>query len=252
MEPYLIQKSEDGLLVFTINRADKRNAVNDEIINGLQKAVEQAYDQDVKAFVITGAGDRAFCSGGDLSVFHQLHTEEEAYGMLSKMSQVLTDVFLLPKPTIAVLNGTAVGGGCEIAAACDFRIARKGIKAGFIQGTLAITTGWGGGTMILEKLAPAKGLKMLMEAGLYYTDELKELGFVDDVYEGDAQAGLQRFVSQILKLESGVTSAYKEILIRRWKESGVIERIEEEVRSCAMLWEQDAHHKQVENFLNKK
>lgn len=252
MEPYIIQKQTNGLLVFTINRAEKRNAVNDEIMRGLEEAVNLAHEKDVRAFVITGAGERAFCSGGDLSVFHQLHTEQEAYGMLSKMSDILTKVFLLPKPTIALLNGTAVGGGCELAAACDFRIARKGIKAGFIQGTLAITTGWGGGTMILEKLPPANGLRMLMEAGLYYTEELQELGFVDYLYEGDSNEGLQTFVKKILKLEPSVTSAYKEILIRRWNESGVVERIEAEVRRCAVLWEQDAHHKQVENFLNKK
>ncbi|WP_338451949.1 enoyl-CoA hydratase/isomerase family protein [Niallia oryzisoli] len=252
MEPYLIRKHSDGLLVFTINRAEKRNAVNDEIMNGLEEAVALAHEKDVKAFVITGAGEKAFCSGGDLTVFHQLHTEQEAYGMLSKMSHILTKIFLLPKPTIALMNGTAVGGGCEVAAACDFRIARKGIKAGFIQGTLAITTGWGGGTMILEKLPPAKGLKMLLEAGLYYTEELQELGFVDYVYEGDPEEGLQTFVQQMLKLEPNVTAAYKEILIRRWKDAGVSEKIEAEVRRCAELWEHDAHHKQVEKFLNKK
>lgn len=251
MEPYFYKKNLDGCLVFTINREEKRNAVNDEVMNGLEKVVTEAYAQDVKALVITGSGEKAFCSGGDLSVFHQLRTENEAYGMLSKMSRILTSILLLPKPTIALMNGTAVGGGCELAAACDFRVARKGIQAGFIQGTLAITTGWGGGTMILEKLTPANGLKMLMEASLYDSDTLKELGFVDYLCD-DKEEGLHTFLKQILKIDGGVASAYKEILIRKWQESGIIERIETEVRRCSQLWERDAHHEQVKNFLKKK
>ena len=252
MNPYIIEKQKEGYLLFTINRPDKRNAVNYDIIKGLEEAVSKAAASDVKALVITGSGDKAFCSGGDLSIFHQLRTEEEAYEMLIKMARVLTNVLLLPKPTIALMNGTAVGGGCEVASACDFRIARQGIKAGFVQGKLAITTGWGGGSMLLEKLSPANGLKMLLEAELYDTSTLKELGFLNYIYEGDHQTALNHYLQHILQLDRDVLSSYKELLVKKWKVSGIAKRIEEEVSRCSMLWERDEHHKLVEKFNSKK
>ncbi|MBT2687920.1 enoyl-CoA hydratase/isomerase family protein [Bacillus sp. ISL-47] len=251
MKPYIIEEHEGGLLVFTINRPEKRNAINYEVMDGLEEALSKAENESVKVLVITGAGDQAFCSGGDLSSFHHLKTEMEAFVMLSRMAGLLKNLFFLPKPTVALLNGTAVGGGCELAAACDFRIAKSGTRAGFIQGTLAITTGWGGGTMLMEKLLPANAMKMLMEACLYPTEELVGLGFVHSVYEGKALEGCRSFLHKMLLLESDVLKAYKELTVKKWKTNEVDERIEQEVRRCALLWEGEPHHRQVDRFMNK-
>ncbi|WNS77067.1 enoyl-CoA hydratase/isomerase family protein [Bacillus sp. DTU_2020_1000418_1_SI_GHA_SEK_038] len=252
MDSYIIEKHEDGLLMFTINRPDKRNAISYEVMDGLEKALTLSSQEDIKVLAITGQGEKAFCSGGDLSAFHRLRTEEEAYVMLSRMSELLVKLMLLPKPTIALLNGTAVGGGCELASACDFRIASKHVKAGFIQGSLAITTGWGGGTFLFERLLPANAMKMLMEASLYDTEQLRELGFVQSIVEGDLQENARKDLNIILGIESDVLTAYKTMLINKWKETRLKERVKEEVRKCAKLWESEAHHQQVAKFLEKK
>ena len=136
---YLIH-NEDGIMTFTINREEKRNAINYAVMDGLKEVITYIKNHDdVRFLVVTGAGEKSFCSGGDLSEFHSLETEEEAFGMLNKMGQILYDLATLPVPTIALINGTAVGGGCEIATACDFRLIASHAKAGFIQGSLAIT-----------------------------------------------------------------------------------------------------------------
>lgn len=251
MEAYKISNWQDSLL-FTITRENKRNAINFEVMDGLREAIRMALEPSIKALIITGEGEQAFCSGGDLSVFHELRTEKQAYQMLSKMGEILYELVMFPKPTVALMNGSAVGGGCEIAAACDFRIARKGIKAGFVQGNLAITTGWGGGTILLEKLPLSNGLQMLYEAKRYTVDELLQLGFIQYIYEGNALKGLLDTLGPTLLLEGGVLSAYKEVLTRKWSETNLKERIEKEIRQCAILWESEAHHKQVEKFLEKK
>ncbi|KAB2337729.1 enoyl-CoA hydratase/isomerase family protein [Cytobacillus depressus] len=251
MNPYLIKEYDDGLLLFTINRPEKRNAINYEIMDGLEEALSIANQEHIKVLAITGEGDRAFCSGGDLSVFHQLRTEEEAYEMLARMSKILVKLSLLPKPTVAFMNGTAVGGGCELAAACDFRIAGKHVKAGFIQGTLAITTGWGGGTFLTERLLPANAMKMLMEAALYNAEQLKELGFIQAIIDGNLIEGGRKYLQHILKLNGDVLKAYKQIYLHKWNESRLQERVNAEVRQCAKLWEREAHHEQVAKFLEK-
>ncbi|MDP4085712.1 MAG: enoyl-CoA hydratase/isomerase family protein [Bacillota bacterium] len=248
---FSIEKREPGILLFTIERNEKRNAINYDVMQGLEQLITQADNPDIKAVVITGSGEKAFCSGGDLAVFHLLETKEEAYFMLSKMSKILYNLLTLPKPTVALINGAAIGGGCEIAAACDFRIARKGIKAGFVQGKQAITTGWGGGTIIAEKFPAFKGMKLLMDAEIQPIEFLYSDGFIDCLFDCDPMEAGEKFLENILKRDSNVLESYKKIWIRKWTESKLNERIEEEVRNCAALWESDAHHAYINSFMNK-
>jgi enoyl-CoA hydratase len=251
MASYTISQEHNGLLLFTINRPDKRNAVNYEIMDGLEEVLSIAEENETKALVITGAGDRAFCSGGDLSVFHKLKTADEALGMLSRMAGILTRLLMLPVPTVALLNGTAIGGGCEIASACDFRLGRRGIQAGFVQGDLAITTGWGGGSILFEKLSPSHALKMLGDARLYSVEELYEQGFIDYIYEGDHLEQCTYFLAKMLDKEPAVLSAYKQLVVKKWMASSLQERIEAEARNCAILWGGEVHHRRVNQFLKK-
>jgi enoyl-CoA hydratase/carnithine racemase len=251
LEAYTIEKKDRGYLLFTITRDEKRNAIDYEVMQGLLEVIEQAKKPEIKALVITGSGLRAFCSGGDLAVFHALSTHEEAYKMLSKMSEILYSLLVLPKPVLGLINGPAVGGGCEILAACDFRIARSGIKAGFVQGKQAITTGWGGGTILAEKLSASKAMKLLMEAELKPVEELKAEGFIDEVFKGDPLSACESFLDKVVSLDSSVLQSYKNILIRKWEDAKLSERMEAEVQNCSYLWESDAHHLYVNSFLNK-
>jgi enoyl-CoA hydratase/carnithine racemase len=159
----------------------------------------------------------------------------------------------LTKPTIALLNGTAVGGGCELAAACDFRLAREGIKAGFVQGRQGITTGWGGGTILSEKLPTARSMKLLMEAEIQSAEYLKEeAGFIDHIYSNHHITACESFLERLLAVELKVLESYKMMWVLKWEENKLRERIEKEVRNCSVLWESESHHQYVQNFISKK
>lgn len=239
----------DEVMTFTIDRPGIRNAINTEVMEGLEKLVEQVHNSEIRFVVITAAGTQAFCSGGDLSVFHKLKTEEQAYGMLKRMGDVLYAIKTLPVPVIAVVNGAAVGGGCEIATACDFRLVWAHAKCGFIQGTLAITSGWGGGTYLFETLAHDRALKMLGQARALNAEELEEAGWATEIVRKEADVA--EFLGSLRKIRPEVHRAYKEMAIRKWRATDLKGRVEQEIRRCAELWEKDAHHEAVDRFLAK-
>lgn len=239
----------DGIMTFTIDRPEIRNAINDEVMQGLEELVDRATSELPRLVIITATGDRAFCSGGDLSVFHALETEEEAYPMLKRMGDVLYGIKTLPVPVAALVNGAAVGGGCEIATACDYRLVRSHVKAGFIQGTLAITSGWGGGTYLFEALQHDHALKMLSEARLYSADELLANGWATAIIQGEGD--IENFLESFRNVLPEVHRAYKEMAVRKWQATNLKERVEAEIRHCSRLWASDAHHAAVAHFLKK-
>jgi len=243
---------DSGVSWLALNRPKIRNAINYEMMDELDQVLDQIESSSDKFVVITGSGERAFCSGGDLSLFHSLYTEEEAYRMLSKMGKVLRKLFLFPKPTLALLNGVAVGGGCELATSCDFRVAKKGIAFGFVQGTLEITTGWGGATMLYERMPPHLAHDYLMTANMISAEKGYQDGFVHHlIEEEDLREGCLEFLQPYLKLSDSVLAAYKNVWLSRFDRKHLEERFEMEIRQCAKLWESEAHHEAVQRFLQR-
>lgn len=235
----------------TFNRPERRNAIDFDVMNELAVLLEEVKrNGSDKALVLTGAGD-AFCSGGDLRLFHGLYTKEEAYPMLKKMGDILYELMTLPKPTIALLNGPAIGGGCEIAAACDYRFAASRAMVGFVQGHLAITTGWGGAAMLFEKLRYDQAMTLLCSAQRFSAGDALEMGFIHEVFESDVKLSCQKWIESMLSPRVEVLSAYKQAAIHKWKETQLKRRMEQEIEECAVLWESPAHHEAVASFLKR-
>ncbi|WP_224752365.1 enoyl-CoA hydratase/isomerase family protein [Metabacillus arenae] len=253
MKKTAILEPVDRIYEFRITREPIRNAIDFDVMEELSLFLEDISDnKSARAVIITGEGDRAFCSGGDLAAFHQLHTKEEAFKMLSKMGNILYDLAMLPFPTYALLNGAAVGGGSELAIACDFRIAKKDIMIGFIQGNQAITTGWGGGTLLFEKLQHANAMQLLTSAKKVNAEIAKEWGFIQQII---AQENFRDHAYHQIDVNlvpySSVLSAYKKIKIRQWEQSKLKERMLAEIEACAQLWEGESHLQAVNQFIKK-
>lgn len=252
MDKVYVTDSGNGLFIITLNRPEKRNAVDYDVMDQLNRLLDELSDrEDCKMLAITGAGTKAFCSGGDLSVFHELHTKEDAYGMLSKMGKILYKLLTFKKPTVALINGTAMGGGCEIATACDYRLSSSNAKMGFVQGKLGITTGWGGGVMLLEKLGYERALNLLMKADTFTAMEGRDSGFIHEVYDAEnLHSSLLRWAEPYLRQSSAVLSAYKQTATKKWATDSFKQRFFEEIEQCAVLWESDEHHDAVARFIN--
>src|SRR5699024_12828906 len=109
-----------------------------------------ATNSEMTGLIITRAGEKMCCSGGDLNHLQGDLSSDEAFKELYPMKECLYEPVSFPVPTVCLLNGDAVGGGCEIATACDFRIGKKGTKFGFVQSKLGIIPGWGGGELLYK------------------------------------------------------------------------------------------------------
>ncbi|MFC7372061.1 enoyl-CoA hydratase/isomerase family protein [Fictibacillus iocasae] len=251
--PSVLYEVKDEIAWLTINRPQIRNAVNFEVMALMKQYIKQAAEAaNVKILVVTGSGAKAFCSGGDLSAFHSLNSAAEAHVMLSEMGSVLKALFYFPKLSAALLNGAAVGGGCEMASACDIRLSAGGVKVGFIQGSLGISTGWGGGSYLLERMPASEALDMLCSASLFtakqaYEKKFLQYVFKDNDLKGAAAAYLKRYTAQPL----GVIQSYKQLFLDRVDRGTLEGRVAEEIKRCSYLWESDEHHERVRRFLGK-
>ncbi|AFM18301.1 enoyl-CoA hydratase/carnithine racemase [Mycolicibacterium chubuense NBB4] len=170
---------EEGLAVITIDRPHARNAISLETMDQLEKALDGA--AGAAALVLTGAGDRAFVSGGDLKELSALRTVEQASAMSLRMRTLCDRIAAFPAPTVAALNGHALGGGAEFAVAADIRLAADDIKIGFNQVALAIMPAWGGAERLVELVGYSKALLLAGTGRLISATEAERVGLIDQV-----------------------------------------------------------------------
>jgi enoyl-CoA hydratase len=197
----LLLENNNGILTITINRAEKLNALNLATIEELRLVFQEVYDDEtVKSVILTGAGEKAFVAGADISEIAELN---EMNGR--KFSENGQEVFSLiekcHKPVIAAVNGFALGGGCELAMACHFRIATPNAKFGQPEVNLGIIPGYGGTQRLAQLIGKGKALELMMTADFIAAEEAKTLGLVNHIAESQA-ALLELAVSLLNKINS--------------------------------------------------
>lgn len=179
---------EDGVLFVTVDRPAKRNPLSLGVLDNLRIIFEEAAGDDrIRVAVLTGAGDKAFASGGDLAELASYRTREDAEAFSRHGKAALDAIRLFPVPVIARLGGLALGGGAELALACDQRYAASHARIGFIQGRLAIAPAWGGGNDLVRLVGPAKALRLLATASILDAEEACAAGLIDLVCPPDAE-----------------------------------------------------------------
>jgi enoyl-CoA hydratase len=178
----LIVDVRDGVACVTVNRPDKLNALDDRTMDELQAAFSAlADDASVRGVILTGAGEKAFVAGADIKYMRGLGVEDaKAWGALGHEAGRLLET--MPKPTIAAVNGVALGGGCELALACDLRYASSAAKLGQPEVNLGIIPGWGGTQRLGRATTIAFAKELILTGRLVGADEARERGLVNAVY----------------------------------------------------------------------
>lgn len=177
----LLTSLANGIFTITINRPEKLNALNREVMNDLASALDEVEKEaDIKAVIITGAGQKAFVAGADISEFTGL-SGEEGKALAKRGLDIFFRIENNRKPIVAAVNGFALGGGCELAMACHFRIASEGAKFGQPEVNLGLIPGYGGTQRLVHLIGKGRALELLMTGNTIDAQTALQYGLVNHV-----------------------------------------------------------------------
>ncbi len=181
----LLFEIENGTAIITINRPDKLNALNKNVFNDLDVAMDEVLrNDDIKSAIITGAGAKAFVAGADITEFGGLD-KAEAMALAKRGQDVFFKIEHSKKPVVAAVNGFALGGGCELAMACHFRLCSDNAKFGQPEVNLGLIPGYGGTQRLTQLVGKGKSMELQMTAKIADAQEALQWGLVNYVTAAD-------------------------------------------------------------------
>ena len=185
MYQHLLTSLENGILLITINRPDKLNALNAAVFTDLDKVVDEINgNAAIRSAIITGAGAKAFVAGADITEFNGLN-KSEAKALAKRGQDIFLKIENCPKPIIAAVNGFALGGGCELAMACHFRLASETARFGQPEVNLGLIPGYGGTQRLTQLIGKGRSMELLMSANMLDANTALQFGLVNHVVSAD-------------------------------------------------------------------
>ena len=195
----LLYEKRNGISYVTINRPEKLNALSPAIMEELDECFQGiAKDAEVRAVILTGAGEKAFVGGADIRVLAE-QTPVEGQALSRRGQEILSFIERLGKPVIAALNGYALGGGCELALACTLRIASENARLGQPEVKLGLMCGYGGSQRLPRLVGKGRGLELLLTGEAVSAAEAYRIGLVNQVVPAaELMAAAERMAQKIM------------------------------------------------------
>lgn len=253
----LIEREEGGVVLLRFNRPQVLNALDWQAMESFAAAIEDLHrscagDAGPRLLILGGAGGRSFSAGGDQAILHSALEEADGERLASLMGGALRRLEALPIPSIAAVDGFALGGGSEIALACDLRVVDEAVRFGLVHGRLGLIPGWGAGQRLLRLLGPARAMELLLSGRQLGAGELGDLGLAGRrAPEGQALAAARAWAHEILRLDDGVIRAIKG-LIAAGRELPYDQALAAEAAAFPTLWAAPAHREAVAAFLGRR
>ncbi len=245
-------QKESGICTITINRPEKLNALNKEVITELSEALDEAIlDPEVKSILITGAGEKAFVAGADISEFTSL--DSDGGKMLAQKGQesVFNRIEHSPIPVIAAVNGFALGGGCELAMACHFRIASTKAKFGQPEVNLGLIPGYGGTQRLTQLVGKGKAMELMMTGAIIDANAALQWGLVNEITEPDALINRCREILQVIQSKAPLAIS-KVIALTNQAAAGDPKGYESEIDAFGELFGTEDKVEGANAFLEKR
>ena len=243
---------QENILTVTINRPEKMNALNKTVIDELAHAVDEIYtNPDIRSAVITGAGTKAFVAGADISEFTRL--DGQAGEALAKKGQesVFSKIENCPKPIVAAVNGFALGGGCELAMACHFRLCNEQAKFGQPEISLGLVPGYGGTQRLTQLVGKGKAMELMMTGNMIDANEAKQLGLVNYVTTADLLLPKTIEILQHINSKAPVALGYV-IALTNMAARGADDGLQQEMTAFGKLFDTSDAKEGAAAFLEKR
>lgn len=250
MEFVLCEKKDDYAVV-TISRPAALNALNSAVLAELEAVFDSIDTDEVRAVIITGAGEKSFVAGADIGEMSTLSVAEgEAFG--KRGNDIFRKIETFPVPVIAAVNGFALGGGNELAMSCDIRIASENAVFGQPETGLGITPGFGGTQRLARLINPGKAKELIFTASNIKAPEALELGLVNAVYpQEELMAAAEKMAARIARNAPIAVRACKKA-INDGLQVGMDEAIAIEEKQFASCFETEDQREAMKAFLEKR
>ena len=246
----ILVDTEDRVAVITLNRPDVRNAINAQVQTDLRAALADLRDDEtVGVVVITGAGDRAFAAGADIGQLqhYDLHT-----GLTSSMQRLYDELEAFEKPTIAAVNGYALGGGCELAMACDLRIAAATARFGLPETNLSVLPGAGGTQRMSRLVGVGLAIDLILTGRMIDAGEALSAGLVTRVTEPDQLLATAREVAAAILAKGPLAVRLAKLVIRTGMDADRRTGLVVEQLAQSLLYTTADKREGAESFLAKR
>jgi len=253
-ETLLVSRDEaTHVATIAINRPDRLNTISPQVFDEIEKALaELERDESVRCLVVTGAGDRSFSAGADLTSFSDISKAFKVWQFSRRGEEVMSRLANFSKPTIAAINGHCFGGGLELALACDFRIAAKRAKLGQTEVNLGLVPGAGGTQRLVRMLGQAKAKELVLLGTRLSSDEAAAIGLVTKAVENEAFASAVREFSGRLARQAPIAIRLAKMLLNRGGDTPMDVALEMEAMAFGLVASTDDIYEGIQAFMEKR
>lgn len=218
----LLSINDQGIATILLNRAKAANSLSVQMLNELQQILEEIkYDQNVRCVIVTGSGEKAFCAGADLKERATMNPVE-VKKTVSLIRKTINDFEQLSKPVIAAINGVALGGGTELALACDIRIASKGALLGLTETALGIIPGAGGTQRLPRLIGKGRAKELIYTARRISAEEAEKIGLVEYAVDHEALLDKANEIASLISNNGPIAVTQAKLAIDKGYEADLI------------------------------
>ena len=248
---YVTSLQEGSLLTLILNRPESLNALNAQVLDDLSVALDAVDLDTVRCLIFTGAGEKAFAAGADIAAMADM-TPEEAAAFSRRGNEVFRRIETFPLPTIAAVNGYALGGGCELAMACDVRLCSETAVFGQPEVTLGITPGFGGTQRLMRLVGMGKAKELIFSARNVKAAEALEIGLVNAVHPPEELLPAAKKLGARIAKNAPIAVRACKAAMNEGIDLPMDEAVDAEIREFSGCFETEDQKRGMAAFLNKQ